>query len=186
MRTEENRTLEGVSAIARFSDDDVYRYLLTREGLVPGSSRVLVSIGLNPSTADAFKPDQTINKDIGFARRWGCGRLWKLNAKAFRTKSPAIMRRAEKNGVDVVGRPENDETIRAALEEFKRHGGTVVVSWGANLDDARQREMFDLITAAGVTPMCLGFNDNGSPTHELYIPYATPLVPWSPGERTAP
>src|SRR4051812_40590931 len=67
-------TGEFLFGTATFSDDDVYRYELTRE---LGGMRPLVTCGLNPSTADASKNDQTIRKDIGFAKHWGCGRVLK-------------------------------------------------------------------------------------------------------------
>lgn len=160
---------------ARFSPCGLYRYELTRE---LGGDRTLVSIGLNPSTADANEDDQTIRKDVGFATRWGCGRVLKLNANAFCARDPKVMRRAAKSGIDVIG-PDNDRTIREALKLVLADRARLCVSWGANIDPLRQRAIADLIEAAGVEAWCLGTNDDGSPEHELFIPYARPLVLWT-------
>jgi hypothetical protein len=160
---------------ARISPCGLYRYELTRE---LGGDRTLISIGLNPSTADAIEDDQTIEKDVGFARRWGCGRVLKLNAFAYRSRDPKAMARAAKDGVDIIG-PENDMWIRAAVgwPEIHDEPNLVVVSWGRNIDPERQRAMAALL--AGVDVWCLGTNKDGSPTHELYLSYETPLVRWT-------
>ena len=163
------------SDVAIFSPDEVYRYWLTRElgGDVP-----LVCCGLNPSTATAIKNDQTITKDIGFAKRWGCGRVVKVNAYAFRATDPKVMKRAAKSGTDIVG-PENDAYLRQAFELAVELGGKILVAWGTNIDPARQCAIAELLAATpGAVAWTLKRNDNGTPSHELYIPYETPLIPW--------
>ena len=165
---------------ARISPCGLYRYELTRElgGDVP-----LVSMGLNPSTADAIEDDQTITKDMGFARRWGLGRVVKLNAYGYRTKSPKILFAAAKAGVDIVG-PENDAVIMTWIERLRdaarRYAslGKIVVSWGANIDPDRQWQIGQMFLSAGVQPFCLGVNEDGTPAHECYLPYERALVPW--------
>jgi hypothetical protein len=151
--------------VAAFSDDEIYRWWLTRhfdnplpyldgetfaDHAVRQSAvdcRPMMCCGLNPSTATATTDDQTIRKDIGFARRWGCGWFGKVNAYGYRATDPKDMKAARKQGVDIVG-ADNDRWLRHAFE-----------------------------TAA--VPMCLGTNGNGTPKHELYIPYERELVPWS-------
>lgn len=160
---------------AWFSPDEVYRYALTRE---LGGDRTLVSMGLNPSTATAEIDDPTVRKDQEFARRWRCGRVVKLNAYAYRATDPQDMKRAAKRGVDIVGNPENDDYIRAHLAMVLATQGRLVVSWGNHIDPARQCALADLIEGMGVTPWCLGMNKNGSPVHELYIPYSRELTKW--------
>jgi hypothetical protein len=168
---------------ARISPCGLYRYELTRElgGDVP-----LVSMGFNPSTADAIEDDQTITKDMGFARRWGLGRVIKLNAYGYRTKSPKILFAAARAGVDIVG-PENDVAIANWIYQVRGaclHDGTyvnvgkIVVSWGANIDPDRQWQIGQMFLLAGVQPLCLGINDDGTPAHECYLSYERALVPW--------
>lgn len=159
---------------AKLSPDGVYRYELTRV-LPDKGDRVLVACGLNPSTADAQKNDNTIRKDLGFAKIWGCARLVKINAYAFRATFPKDLKKARLAGIDVVG-PDNNRAILAALELVRKTNGILMVAWGANIEQARQIELARMF---GDTAMCLGTNLDGSPEHELYIPYERPLVHWS-------
>lgn len=71
---------------AVFSPCGTYRYELRRtwESSLP----ILVTIGLNPSTADGYGDDPTIRKEIGFASRWGYGGIVKVNMFAFRSTDP--------------------------------------------------------------------------------------------------
>lgn len=164
--------------VAAFSDDEMYRWWLTRNWSAT-NCRPLIACGLNPSTATATKPDQTIGKDVGFAKRWGCGWMAKVNAYGYRTKKPAVMKRAQKSGVDIVG-ADNDRWLRHAFELAVAHSGIILVAWGANIEPERQRAIAELLDATpGAQPMCLGTNDNGTPTHELYKAWTTELIPWS-------
>jgi hypothetical protein len=160
---------------ARFSPDEVYRYTLTRE---LGGDRTCVSAGLNPSKATAEINDNTVRKDMEFARRWQCGRLLKINAYGYRATDPNDMKRARKSGVDIVG-PDNDYWIRDAIELVRTGGGIFVASWGNHIEPLRQREIWQFLVMAGIKPLCLGTNQNGTPVHELYIPYERPLVEWT-------
>jgi hypothetical protein len=62
---------------ANLSPDRVYRYSLMR--VWDESLPLLVVIALNPSRADETENDPTIEKEIKYAKRWGCGGLLKLN-----------------------------------------------------------------------------------------------------------
>lgn len=161
--------------IAIFSDDQIYRWWLTRE---LGGERTLVAIGLNPSTATAETNDPTIRKDIGFAKLWGCGRIVKGNAYGYRATDPANMKRARKAGVDVVGF-DNDRYLMDMITAAKHGGGVVLVAWGNHIEPDRQRHLARMFDHVGVTPMCLGTNKNRTPVHELYQPYDRALVAWS-------
>ena len=161
--------------VARLSDDEVYRWMLDRK---LGGPRVLGICGLNPSTADAHENDQTISKETGFALRWQCNWLWKVNAYGYRATKPTDMRLAAKRGVDIVG-PENDASVRECLQAVVDSAGIFLVAWGGNIEPSRQAELAYLIDEYDVAPMCLGTNGDGTPKHPLYLPYSTPLVRWS-------
>lgn len=160
---------------AVFSPDGTLRYWLTRE---LGGLRTLSICGLNPSIANREKNDPTVRKEIGFAKRWGCGRLVKVNARAYIATDPKDMKRAMKAGVDVVG-PDNADYVKRAAIAARDSGGIFVVAWGANLEDPTLQRAYYQIIRLYVMPMCLGTNHDGSPVHPLYIPYERELVEWT-------
>jgi len=161
---------------ARFSECGTYRYNLTRE---LGGERPLVICGLNPSIATAVKNDRTIRKEVGFANRWGLGRLVKVNAYGFVAQFPVDMKRAAKSGVDIIG-PDNDEAIRLAAGLACLTDGIFLAAWGANIEPKRQADLWSILRFCGVPIMCLGTNKDGTPEHPLYIPYERPLREWRP------
>lgn len=144
---------------ASFSSCGTYRYELRREWAEDMPLACFVM--LNPSTADASTDDPTIRKCIGFARRWGYGRIVVVNLFAFRATKPAVMRMAE----DPVG-PDNDEAIaQAALD-----ADLVVCAWGQH-GRFRGRD----VAVMGYLPPrshALRIAKNGAPYHPLYVPYS--------------
>lgn len=188
------RGLDGSTAL--FSADGRHRYMLERQvahQLEPKGRR-LVACGLNPSTADAFKNDPTVRREIGFAAMWGCSIFVKVNAYAWRDTRPADMWNASdreyiKTGSSweanrlIVGEA-NDTAIRTALTMLKRDGGIALAAWGAHAKPDRVRELVKIAHEVGVQWMCFGTNKGGSPRHPLYVPNATPLEPWlTAGQR---
>lgn len=181
---------------ALFSDDEIYRFMLRRPVGDYGAfgarhsdrrdGRVLVSCGLNPSTADAFRNDQTVRKELGFAAHWGCVRYIKVNAYAWRGTYPDDMFRARLRGIDIVGFGDpgaglsvgNDEAILSALRDVAVNGGIALAAWGTNIDPRRAAQVAVLADRAGVEWRCLGHTKNGSPKHSLYPSYDTPLETW--------
>ena len=69
------------------SVDDRCRFALGVE-----RSRNLIVFGVNPSTANATTPDQTIRRVMGFADRFGCDGFIMLNLSAQRATNPRDMR----------------------------------------------------------------------------------------------
>lgn len=74
---------------AVFSDTRAYRYTLWRRWR-EGNAFVQF-IGLNPSTADEHKDDNTIRKCVKFAKLWGFDALCMTNLFAFRATKPKEM-----------------------------------------------------------------------------------------------
>lgn len=149
---------------ALLSDDELYRFLLTREW-EPGK-RSLVSIGLNPSTADAKIDDPTIKKEVKFARAWGCGSLIKVNLFAWRSTDPSVLPGLS----DPVGK-DNDCYILEATR--KRHAEAplpmILCAWG-NGGELHERglKVTRMLSGMGRELLCLTKNKNGEPAHPLY------------------
>lgn len=183
-------TEPGASAL--FSSDELHRYGLERdlsgayraplfEDVVP---RRLVAIGMNPSTADAFDPDPTVTRELGFARAWGCSLYSKGNLYGHRDPKPVRMWSEHRAGRDIVG-PHNDDVIRTMLTMLARDGGVALACWGrmhSRGDKAMQAmrvlTVCRIAREVGVQWQCLGKNADGSPKHPLYLPKTTQLEPW--------
>ncbi len=159
---------------AVFDSKRVYRYVLWR--LWNRESPPLITIMLNPSTADEEILDPTVKKCVKWARVWGYGGLYVLNAFALRSTDPELLAEHVHEGKDPVG-PENDFHITKALAEHP--GARLVVGWGkhATLLNRHQR-MIELLAAREL--YCLGINKDGSPQHPLYIANATEPKVWRP------
>ena len=119
-------------------------------------------IGLNPSTADETVDDPTIRRCIGFAKAWGYGGIYMLNAYAFRATNPKDMKAA----ADPIG-PGNDE----AFGYYRSKVGLIVAAWGAHCDPERARKVCQ---AVGRPVECLGLTAAGAPKHPLYLKATTP------------
>jgi hypothetical protein len=104
-----------------FSPCRRYRYTWEMDVLPEPGKGLCVFIGLNPSTADENGPDPTVRRCIGYAARWGYGRLVMLNLFAYRATDPKAMMRQ----TDPVG-PENDRFI----QEVSNHADLIVAAWG--------------------------------------------------------
>lgn len=154
---------------AQFSTDKEmkYRYQLTREW--DGDLPVVNFIGLNPSTADALKDDPTIRRCLGFAKRWGFGKLIMTNLFAYRATDPVDLCFRE---IDPIG-PENDQWVELSAHDSQ----LVVAAWGAVENYIRSNYRFALQRGVAVCErltldqdvMCLGRTRSGQPRHPLYL-----------------
>ncbi len=164
---------------AVFSEDRRYRYWLERDvRTLRKEDGTLSVVMLNPSTADETHDDPTIRRCMGFARRWGYGRLIVVNIFGFRATNPDELTRLF-GGVAPVG-PENDDWIRQAIHEADRG----LVAWGAWKGvGPRERAVASIFQAAGVTPLCLGTTKDGHPRHPLYVAGETEPRPWTEERR---
>lgn len=116
---------------ATLSDDGMYRYDLWRKW-APGRS--LGFVMLNPSVGDADVDDPTLRRCIGFARREGFAGIVVRNLFAFRTPKPTVLRKAWRDGADVVG-PENDRWLAELVDRVDVP--MVVAAWGAGPSSRR-------------------------------------------------
>lgn len=156
-----------------------YRYTLTRsldhqavaDGLIQGTDRRrrrIIFVMLNPSTADAYANDPTIEKCIKFARGWGYQVLDVVNLYAYRATDPKALRRAgvpADLGMNIIG-PSNDNWIASLGSLASR----VVLAWGGNSPmPERAEHVIRILEGAGHRDLfCIKQNKDGSPVHPLY------------------
>lgn len=160
--------------------NDCFRLRLDRDVDPLLDGKVAVLCGVNPSIAGAEANDQTIRKDIGFARIHGWSRIIKINKFAHVATDVTELRDA----ADPVG-PDNDHYIEEALRE----ADVFLPCWGplAKLPKRLRNRWLDIVAIAervGTPMYCLGTAQDGQPRHTLMLAYATPLVPWAPPPRT--
>ena len=144
---------------AIFNDDRTHRLVLYR--IWDSSKPRLMVIGLNPSSGDESKNDNTITKVIKIARNNGYGGVYMCNLFTFITPYPECIR-----VLDNI--EENNATLLKYAEKC-----TVVFAWG-NFGEAKVR-------GAAVINMfqdayCLFKNKNGSPKHPLYCKDNSQLI----------
>jgi hypothetical protein len=150
-----------------------YRYRLDR--VIGASPTTMALIGVNPSTADATTDDATIRKDMGFARRHGCGRIIKGNKFAFRATDVRKLR-----GCSFPIGEDNDKH----LAEIFAEADVIVVAWGplAKLPPDLRYRWKRVVSLTSKPLMCFGTAQDGHPRHTLMLAYDTPLVEWrAPG-----
>jgi len=151
-----------ISGSATISPCGIYRYDLVRSWVTfnPALGRVTFLM-LNPSKADATKPDPTMTRCLDFAKTWKFDSLSIINLFAFRSTKPEELRRA----VNPVG-PENDDFIRrhASLADL------LVCAWGANpFAKNRINRVMEILSSVGVKPHCLQLTKEGHPSHPLFL-----------------
>ncbi|MEV6404017.1 DUF1643 domain-containing protein [Streptomyces bobili] len=142
----------GQLSIAVFDTERRYRYLLTRiwNKTVPPA----VWIMLNPSTADAFKPDATLTRCVRFVEDH-------LSAEAGGVMVVNLFALVE----DPVG-PSNDIYLRRATAE----AGPVIAAWGSRpIAVTRAQQVTQSLTRAAVPLRCLRVTTKRQPWHPLYV-----------------
>jgi hypothetical protein len=160
---------EGINrSEAIFDPTRNYRYRLTR--VWDAYKPVLAFCMLNPSTADAFKNDPTVERCERRAHMWGYGSLIVVNAFAWRSTDPAGLHMP----VDPVG-PRNYEHILAALKRSQMF----ICGWGTHgkLYNVGPSLVNKLKRFYPGRAHALRVNADGSPAHPLYLPYSAEPVP---------
>jgi|SRR3989344_1902001 len=144
-----------INSNAIFSEDRKYRYVLIREWDL--NKPVLMIICLNPSTADEKINDPTIRRCIGFAKKWGFGKLFVTNLFSFRATKPRDLFNYDHPIGD-----KNDYWLKKLSGEVDK----VVLAYGnhGNFKN-RHSEILKIIN----NPYCIKKSKIGMPTHILYI-----------------
>lgn len=132
-----------------------------------GKPTVLI-VMLNPSLADAMNDDPTLRKCIGFAKRWGMGRLLVGNLYTVVSPYPGMCREpfAQAPGAD------------EALHEMAVEADMIVAAWGTQpWLETRPQVVRDLLERHKQL-RCIGRTKDGQPRHPLYRSYEAALEPY--------
>lgn len=160
---------------ANFSDCRSYRYSLWRYW--DRKKAAANFIMLNPSTADEYVNDPSVERCQRRAAGLGYGGLIVTNLFAFRSTDPKGLRSVD----DPIGGPENDQTI---LESAK-NCALVVCAWG-NHGSYRERDqhVVALLLQNRIALHALGLTKRSLvPRHPLYISYETQIQLWQPTQQ---
>ncbi len=155
---------------AVYSVCETFRYSLSR--IWSPSTRKILFIMLNPSTACEQRNDPTIERCERRARRLGFGGIKVCNIFAFRATDPKYLRTAG----DAIG-PDND----AVIVDGCNWADKIVCAWGNHgefLD--RGREVGNALRRRGHALYRLGSSNTarGHPRHPLYRPYDEAIEKW--------
>lgn len=154
----------------RFNEDRTHRFTLFRHWGNPDN--YCVFIFMNPSCADERVLDSTVLKACKFARRWGYGGLYILNALSVRLTASGSLAK-----VPLQNHPDNDRWIR----DITRGASLVVIGWGNPGHASGRGPAVEAILREATAPervKCFGFNKNGSPVHPLYQRDAAVPIPY--------
>ena len=146
--------MKNIIKSAVFSPCRKYRYSLSRTWDI--NQKIILFIGLNPSTANETHDDPTIRRCLLYSSIWGFGGLIIVNLFAFRATLPKDLI----NSKHPVGRDNNQFIIHAHKE-----ASMTIAAWGNDGDlYNRDQEVLEIIS----NPMCLKVNKTGQPAHPLY------------------
>lgn len=152
-----------------FSADRRHRYTLLHRINPLFGDRLIMWIGLNPSTADEQQLDPTLTRIRSFSEREGFDGFLMTNIFGLRTPYPKEMMAAP----DPVG-PENNAALLAGAERCEK----IVAAWGVCGEfQARADAVTQLF--AGRELWCLGTTQDGHPRHPLYVAGRQTLVRWT-------
>ncbi|MER5170680.1 DUF1643 domain-containing protein [Thioclava sp. GXIMD2076] len=160
------------ASIAVYSDDEQFRYLLTRVWDPKGPRALFIM--LNPSTATEVQNDPTVERCERRARVLGFGAFRVTNIFAYRATDPKVMRAQP----DPVG-PENDRAILESLDWVSGPEDRVICAWGAHGAHLGRGAVVEALLRGADRPLYhLGLTQAGAPKHPLYISYAQQPVLW--------
>ena len=160
---------------ACFSDDGRFRYLLGRR--ISDSPCRLLFVMLNPSRANATRPDNTITRCLNFARDWDYGTMEVVNLFAYIT--PYRDRLATVS--NPVGGSRNSEMMRNAIGLADK----VVLAWGDDGAKPAYRDQAKRVmkmVCEATHPYHLGMTKKGEPRHPRVLRKDTTPTRWKKSE----
>lgn len=157
-----------VDSGAEFSTCRKYRYALWR--IWDRKLPFVMFIGLNPSTANEFKADPTINKVEKISRNNGYGGFYMMNCFPYVTAYPNEL-------LDFFDTPFHDKEDMKNITNLLRISQkckAIVFAWGDFKQCVRKGE--EISKLFGNQALCLKINKKGSPKHPLYCKDDTEFI----------
>ncbi len=148
---------------AHFSEDGKHRYWLLRSW--EESPRMILLIGLNPSTANDIQDDNTVRSCIRLTQQLGYGGFIICNLYSFITRDPKIL---QANMADAITIATNMYLVSMIAKTHK-----TICAWGSwKFISDRATEVLAIINE----PYCFGCNGDGTPKHPLYLNSKAELI----------
>lgn len=150
---------------AIFSECRNYRYALWR--IWDKDVKLVMFIGLNPSTANESRNDPTIHKVKKFAFNWGYGGFYMMNLFAYITSYPDELKKYSSflnQGINLTINDDieyEDEWLRKTALKCDK----IIFAWGS-FKEATERAK---VVMKMFTGYALEINKDGSPRHPLYV-----------------
>lgn len=165
---------------AVFSPCRTYRYSLWRRFyrlfLTPMEERLIVYIGLNPSTANEDYDDPTMTRLTSFSKQFGYDGFVMLNLFGLVSTDPVPMLKHE----SPTG-PDNNRAIDIITSE----AAAVVCCWGSHGSHRdRHKEVYELLKFNNI--QAFDVNQDGQPKHPLYVKGDTLLDKFTPFYKPHP
>lgn len=164
---------------ASFSPDRSRRWDLVRDWRdeIGAPQTTVMVAGLNPSKAGEKDDDPTVRKTVGFARRWGFGRVILVNLNPIVSTDPYGL--PPWNGLD----RQNSLTIHSRAKECI----LIVAAWG-NVPASICRTIavpelvYEFRAAVAADLYCIGTTKTGQPLHPSRAPYTLRPEFWRSAE----
>lgn len=150
-----------------FDNDNTPKYRYVLECIWKPNTKIVTFVMLNPSVADYFICDPTLNRCVDFAKKWGFGGMTILNLFAHITPNP--------NELLVVNDPigeKNDEIIDIIISVSDE----IVFAWGADYGHYYGRDQFIIDKLKVYQPKCIMKSKKGHPRHPLYLRKGLELI----------
>jgi hypothetical protein len=151
-----------VACSATYSFCRRYRYTLDRVWSNRTPARILLFIGLNPSTATHLALDPTVTRVVNRAKALSFDALRVCNLFAFRATDPREMR-ATPNPIGY----HNDQFLHFSA----KISDTILLGWGNHgtfLE--RDQQVARILEPFWSKCVCLDISNTGCPKHPLYLP----------------
>ncbi|GGL57178.1 DUF1643 domain-containing protein [Sporolactobacillus putidus] len=139
---------------AAFSDDEKYRYLLTKTW--DADKPIAAVLMLNPSTAEEIKLDRTIMNLTNYLVDHGFGTLSVINLFAYRSTDPSKLNQAKQDQGQV-----NDQFILSTCSA----ADMVIIGWTRNGNINRKRQVASLLAHLSCTFKCFRDKEGVFPRH---------------------